>query len=190
MRIELTRPFGSAVFKTAAVANHLLDRPEHQHHARQRSNLEPAVLEAAAGPIELRTHDSEREDSNLQPPGPKPGALPLSHALASVPGGIRTPEDLYGRLGYGQVRLATLPPTRVREKPAHFSRRYRRQDSNLHATRHWFLRPACLPIPPLRRIAIFTCQKGGPQMRSELTCPNGRGLELPAPTTRPTGPGL
>ena len=27
-----------------------------------------------------------------------------------------------------------------------------RKDLNLHALRHWFLRPACLPIPPLARV--------------------------------------
>ena len=32
---------------------------------------------------------------------------------------------------------------------------YERRDSNSHASRHWYLKPACLPIPPLSHFENF-----------------------------------
>ena len=61
---------------------------------------------------------------------------------------------------YGVVHLACSGVFNQTKKGHFLSRNNplcRERGSNPHAVKHWFLRPACLPIPPSRQVDKFIC---------------------------------
>ena len=85
-------------------------------YPRRESNSRQPACKSRGSSVELQGRSSGWHDSNVQPPGPKPGALhKLRHIPLGTDGGTRTPDGRFWRPLLYQLSYIRIEPVASRE---------------------------------------------------------------------------